>query len=200
MLKKPTMSQRLLVCAAGLAALALAAVDASEVQTKMTPKEMIAALKPGQWVKVKGTVQNDSVIACNEMRILVGNFLDDDWSVTGVVRKIDRKNRILEILWLPIKIVEDAKFESDEDESFAGIADLQAGMSLEIGGTYLKDGTFLAGEVDDKSERLEEEPELKHEIKAEGKVEKVDAINHRFTLMGMVFQITASTRSRSMIK
>jgi predicted RNA-binding protein len=200
MLKKLTMNGRIYVFAAGIVALVLVAVGEGEVQTKMTSKEMIAALKPGQWVKVKGTVQSDSVIACNEMRILIGDFLDDDWSVTGAVRKIDQENRKIEILRLPIKINEDAKFESDEDESFAGIADLKAGMFLEIGGTYLKDGIFLAGEVDDKSERLEEEPELKHEIRAEGKVEKVDAANHRFTLMGMAFQITAETKSRSVIK
>lgn len=200
MLNKLKMNGRIHVFAAGIVALALAAVDAGEVQTKMTPNEMVAALKPGQWVKVKGTVRSDSAITCNEMRILIGNFLDDDWSIIGVVRKIDQENRKLEILRLPIKIDEDAKFESDEDKNFAGIADLKVGMFLEIGGTYLKDGTFLAGEIDDKSERLEEEPELKHEIRAEGKVERVDAANHRFILMGMAFQVTASTSSRSVIK
>ncbi|MCI0695845.1 DUF5666 domain-containing protein [candidate division KSB1 bacterium] len=202
MLSKLKMNGRIHVFAAGLVASALVAVGAGEVQTKMTPKEMIAALKPGQWVKVKGTALSDSLITCNEMRILIGDFLDDDWSVTGVVRKVDQENRKLEIWRLPIKINEDAKFESDEDEdkNFAGIADLKVGMFLEIGGTYLKDGIFLAGEIDDKSERLEEEPELKHAIRAEGKVEKVDAANHRFTLMGMAFQVTASTSSRSVIK
>jgi hypothetical protein len=200
MLNELKMNGRIHVFAAGVVALALVAVGEGEVQTNITPKEMIAALKPGQWVKVKGTVQNDSAITCNEMRILIGDFLDDDWSVTGAVGKIDWESRKLEILRLPIKINEDAKFESDEDKNFAGIADLKVGMFLEISGTYMKDGIFLAGEVDDKSERLEEEPELKHEIRAEGKVEKVDTANHRFTLMGMAFQITAGTKSRSVIK
>ncbi len=200
MLNELKMNGPIHVFAAGVVALALAAVGAGEVQTKLTPKEMIAALKPGQWVKVKGTVQNDSLITCNEIRILIGDFLDDDWSVTGAVRKIDRENRQLEILRLPIKINEDAKFESDEDKNFAGIADLKVGMFLEVGGTYLKDGTFMSGEIDDKSERLEEKPELENEIRAEGKVEKVDAVNHRFILMGMKFKIDKTTRSRSVIK
>jgi Domain of unknown function (DUF5666) len=201
MLKKLTLNNaRIHAFAAGVIALALVAVESGEVQTKMTPKEMIAALKPGQWVKVKGTMQNDYVITCNEMRLLIGDFLDDDWSLRGIVQKLDQENRKLEILHLSIKIDEDASFEGDEDESFAGVADLKVGMLLEVGGTYLKDGTFLAAEVDDKSERLDEAPELKHEIMAEGKVEKVDAANNRFTLMGMTFQVIASTSSRSVIK
>ncbi|MGH7596223.1 MAG: DUF5666 domain-containing protein [bacterium] len=185
---------------AGLIALPLLAAGSDRGQTRITPDEIIAALKPGQWVKVKGIVQNDSSIACNEIRILIGDFLDDDWSITGVVREIDQQNHGLKILRLPVKIDEGAKFESDDDKKFAGVADLKTGMFLEIGGTYLKDGIFMAGEVDDKSDKLEEEPELKYEIKAEGKVEKVDAVNHRFSFMGMTFQVTASTRSRSVIK
>jgi hypothetical protein len=170
------------------------------MQTKLTPKEMIAALKPGQWVKVDGTVRNDSSIMCDEIKILIGDFLDDDWSLRGIVQKLDKGSRKLEILRLSIKIDEDARFEGDEDTGFAGIADLKVGMFLEVGGTYLKDGTFLAVEVDDKSERLEEDSELKNAIKAEGKVEKVDAANYSFTLMGAKFQVTESTKSRSVIK
>ena len=105
----------------------------------MTLDEVFSALKPGQWVKVDGTAESDSLIMCNEMKILIGDFLDDDWSLTGVVRKIDKENRELEILRLPIKIDDDADFESDEDRGFAGIADLKVGMFLEVGGTYLKD-------------------------------------------------------------
>jgi hypothetical protein len=200
MLNKMKMNGRIYVSVAGFVVLALIAADTGETQTKLTPKEMIAALKPGQWVKVKGTAQADSAMVCNEIKILIGDFLDDDWSITGVVRKIDQENRKLEILRLPVRINDDAKFESDEDKNFAGIADLKLGMFVEIGGTYMKDGIFWAGEVDDKSERLEEDPELKHEIRAEGKVEKVDAASHRFILMGMAFQVTASTSSRSVIK
>jgi hypothetical protein len=199
-LKKLTMNARIHVFAAGLVALALVAVDAGEVQTKMTPKEIVAALKPGQWVKVDGTVRSDSSIMCDEIKILIGDFLDDDWSLKGIVQKLDQENRKLEILRLSIKIDEDARFESDEDKGFAGIADLKVGMFLEVGGTYLKDGTFLAVEIDDKSERLEENPELKNVIQAEGKVEKIDAANHSFALMGAKFQVTASTKSRSVIK
>ncbi|MGH7456569.1 MAG: DUF5666 domain-containing protein [bacterium] len=184
----------------GLVALALVAVGSGRDQTRMTPDEIVAALKPGQWVKVDGTTQSDSSIICKELRILIGDFLDDDWSITAVVRKIDAENRQIQIWRLPIKIAEDAEFESDEGSGFAGIADLQVGMFLEVGGTYLKDGTFISGEIDDKSEKLEEKPELENEVRAEGKVEKVDAVNHRFTLMGMTFKITEKTRSRSVIK
>jgi predicted RNA-binding protein len=180
---------------AGLVALALVAVGSVRAQKRMTPDEMIAALKPGQWLKVEGITQGDSSVICEEIQLLIGDFLDDEWSVVGVVQKIDKENRIIEILRLPIKIDEDAEFEH-KGKGFKGIADLKVGMFLEVGGTYLKNGTFLASEVEDKSAKQEKE----NEIRVEGKVEKVDAAKHKFTLMGIAFQITDKARGRSAIK
>jgi hypothetical protein len=168
-------------------------------QKRMTPDEIVAALKPGQWVKVAGTPQSDSSIICEEIKILIGDFLDDDWSLRGVVQEIDLENRQLEILGLPIKIAEDAEFEGKNGDD-AGIADLKAGMLLEVNGTYLKNGFFLSNEIEDKSAKLKKAPALVNDIKAEGKVEQVEAANHRFTLMGITFQITEKTRSRSVIE
>jgi hypothetical protein len=189
------------ICAfAGSVVLVLLAVGSVRAQKKMAPDEMIAAIKPGQWVKVEGTSIGDSSVMCEEVQLLIGNFLDDDWSIIGLVRTIDQENRKLEILRLPIKVDDDAEFEHKGKDHGFDMADLKTGMFLEIGGTYLKDGTFLANEVEDKSTRLAKGPELKKEIKVEGEVEKVDPVKHRFILMGITFQITEGTRNRSVIQ
>jgi hypothetical protein len=180
---------------AGLVALALVQVGSVRAQKRMTPEEMLSALKPGQWVKVEGTAQGDSSVICEEVHILVGSFLDDEWSIIGVVRAVEQENRKLEILRLPIRIDEDAEFERKNKDHGFGIADLKVGMFLEVGGTYLKDGTLLANEVEDKSAKQEKE----YEIRAEGRWRKsmLPITNLPY---GIAFQITDKARGRSAFK
>jgi hypothetical protein len=165
----------------------------------MTPAEIMAALKPGQWVKVEGVVQKDFSVLSTQLQFMTGDFLDDDWSLTGVVRKVDPEKQEMEILRLPVKAQKDTEYENDAG-TFKSFAQVKTGMFLEIEGTYLKDGTFLAKELEDESEKLAEDSSLENSVEAEGKVEKVDVSGKTLTLMGITFQISDKTKSRSVIK
>jgi hypothetical protein len=105
----------------------------------------------------------------------------------------------MEILHLPIKLQKDAEFQNDAG-TFKSFAGLKVGMLVELEGTYLKDGTFLAKEVEDESAKLAGKPGLKDEIQATGKVEKVNAAKRTVTLMGITFQLTDKTKGKSAIK
>ncbi len=189
------------VIAALLAAFLLATAAPGWAQAKMwmTPAEVMAALKPGQWLKVEGTLQKDFSVLSTQLQFMTGDFLDDDWSLTGIVRKVDPEKQEMEVLQLPVKIQKDTEFEDDAG-TFKSFAQVKSGMFLEIEGTYLKNGTFLAKELEDESPKLEEDSSLANTIEAEGKVEKIDVDKKTLTLMGITFQISDRTKSRSVIK
>jgi hypothetical protein len=184
-----------------LAIALLAAVSPSQAQTKTTMSltETLNILKPGQWVQLEGAIQKDFSVLCAEVQILTGDFLDDDWALAAVIQSLDKMQREAKILRLPIKFQKDTEFENDAG-TFRSFADLKVGMLVELEGTYLKDGTFLAKEVEDESAKLAEKPRLKNEIQAEGKIEKVDVAKRVITLMGIPFQLTERTRCKSAIK
>ncbi len=193
---------RTFVVAALLTVLFVSTATSSLAQTNkmvMTPAEILGALKPGQWVKLEGTVQKDLSVLCTKIKFLTGDFLDDDWSLTGTVRKANPEKQELAIFHMPIKIQKDAEFQSD-DGTFKSFAQVKVGMFLQVEGTYLKDGTFLAKELEDKSAKLAKDSGLENNIEAEGKVERVDAAKSAVTLMGMTFRINEKTKSRSVIK
>jgi hypothetical protein len=73
-------------------------------------------------------------------------------------------------------------------------------MFLEVDGTYLKDDTFLAVEIEDVSAELAADPSLDNQVEVDGKVEKVDVSNRTVTLMGITFHIVDKTRLKSAIK
>jgi hypothetical protein len=176
----------------------LAAATPGSAQSKMwmTPAEIMAALKPGQWVKMEGSVQKDLSVQCKELKILTGDFLDDEWSISMIVKNIDPEKQQVEIMRMPVKIKPDAEYQA----GLKGFSDLKVGMYLDVDGTYLKDGTFLAKQVEDESIKLVEKPETANEVDIKGKVEKIDAANNTFTIMGITVRITDKTKSRSVIK
>ncbi len=176
----------------------LAAATPGSAQSKvwMTPAEITAALKPGQWVKLEGSVQKDFSVQCKELKILTGDFLDDEWSISMIVKKIDPDKQQVEIMHLPIKIKQDAEYQG----ALKSFSDVKVGMYLDVNGTYLKDGTFLAKQVEDESFKLVEKPETASEIDIKGKIEKLDKANNSITIMGTTVRITEKTKSRSVIK
>ncbi|MGH7494299.1 MAG: DUF5666 domain-containing protein [bacterium] len=187
------------VVAAALTAVSLLAMTApgrAQAKMWMTPAEVLAALKPGQWVKMEGTLQKDFSVWCTEVKILTGDFLDDEWSICTLVKKIDSEKQQVEIMQLPVSVQKDAEYQG-ELKSFA---DVKVGMLLDVDGTYLKDGTFLANQVEDESSELEEKPEKANEVDVKGKVDKIDAAESTVTIMGITFRITEKTKSRSVIK
>src|SRR5438093_9560923 len=117
---------------------------AAEHRSKVMPSqsEFLMELKPGQWMRVKGQVQRDLSVLCTEAKIMSGDFLDDDWSVTGVVRGIDPNKQEIAIHRYAVRLKDRAEFES-ADESFKEFGDVKPGMFVQVEGTYLKDGTFL---------------------------------------------------------
>ncbi len=175
-----------------------AAATPGSAQSKawMTPDEIMAAVKPGQWVKLEGGVQKDLSVQCKELKILTGDFLDDEWSISMIVKKVDPEKQQVEIMRMPVKIKQDAEYQA----GLKSFSDIKAGMYLDVDGTYLKDGTFLAKQVEDESIKLVEKPETANEVDIKGKVEKVDPASNSLTIMGIAVRITDTTKSRSVIK
>jgi hypothetical protein len=190
-----------------LIGLAFAAVSPSRAQSRkpfMRTDEILATIKPGQWAKLEGVVQKDFTALCKQVEILTGDFLDDEWEITAVVQQIDKEKKEFTLLRLPVKLHKDAEFEmagkSDGKREFKSFDDLQVGMLVELEGTYLKDGTFLAKEIDDETSKVEREPELKGEVELMGRVDKVDVKQQTITVMGITFMLTEKTKGKSVIK
>ena len=195
------MKFRQMFCQAAFAAFLLAAIPPgqAQVKTKINPDQMLPTLKVGQWFKMEGVVQKDATVLCTDVKILTGDFLDDDWGISAVVRNINREKQTFEIVNLPVKTQTDTEYENDEG-TFSRFTDLRPGMLLDVEGTFLKDGTFLATEVEDESAKLKEEPDLKNEIEAVGKAEKIDVAKRTITVMGIVFRISDQTEFKSAVK
>ena len=176
----------------------LTAATPGSAQSKiwMTPAEILATVKPGQWVKIEGNVQKDFSVQCKELKILTGDFLDDEWSICMTVKKVDAEKQQVQIMHLPVKIKEDATYQA----GLTVFSDVKVGMYLDVDGTYLKDGTFLAKQVEDESIKLAENPDIANEIDIKGKIGKIDAANNTLTIMGITVRIVDQTKSRSVIK
>jgi hypothetical protein len=183
------------------AALLLVAVHASVAQMKgkMTTADILAALKPGQWVELEGNVQQDFSVLCTEIKLLTGDLLDDDWKLTGIIRSVNKEKQAIEILRLPIKIQPETEFD-DDDGKMKSFTDVKTNMLVQVEGTYLKDGTLLAKEIDNESAKLTKKPQAKDKMKARGKVEEIDPTKRTITLMGITFQFTDGTQGMSAIR
>lgn len=174
-------------------ALFLCAGAESFAQTK-TAADLFSTLKPGQWIKIEGASQKDMTVIAKEVKLLTGDFQDDDCEIEAPVRAIiDKDKKQFQLLTIPVMMEADAKYESD-DGSFTRFDQLKPGMYVEIEGAYLKDGSFLADEI---------QPESAAEaagVVLVAKAEKVDAAKRTITLMGVTFQISDKTKVKSVIK
>jgi predicted RNA-binding protein len=184
-----------------LLALLLVAVrhGGAQVKGRMTTVDILAALKPGQWVELEGTARPDLSVLCTEIKLLTGDLLDDDWKITGIIRRIDKEKHEIEIGRLPIKVQSQTEFDDDYGK-FKSFADMKTNMLIQVEGTYLKDGTFLANEIENDSAKLLEKPERKDRLEVRGRVENIDPTSRTITLMGMSFQLTDRTKGKSAIK
>ncbi len=175
-------------------------VDAQGKRPKMRTAEILAILKVGQWAKLEGVVQKNFSVICKQVEILTGDFTDDDWQMTAPVRKINKDEKQFTLLRLPITTQEDTEFQENDDGTFGSFADLKEGLLVEVEGSYLKDGTFLALEVEDESLKLEKAPDLIGEVELTGKVEHIESGKQTITVMGITFQLTQKTKGKSVIK
>ncbi len=196
------MKSCLYVFTALLAALLLITTSSARAQNRaqMSAVEILAAMKPGQWMHLEGVIQKGFSVMCTEARILTGDIPENKWSITTVARNTNPAKKELKLLRLLVKTQMETEFESKTNPTFKSFADLKPGMFLEIDGTYLKDYTFLAVEIEDISTELTADPTLENQVEVDGKVEKVDVSNRTVTLMGITFHIIDKTRLKSAIK
>lgn len=184
-----------------LLSLALALVFASFAfaqSTSLSKVDLFKTLKPGQWIQIEGVPQRDMSVQATEVKVLTGDFQEDDWEIFGAVRNVNRGTKDFEILSVKIKTGDDTDFQvKDKNRKFTKFEDLQAGMLVEIEGSFLKDGTFMAEEVQDETAKKAEEA---NSVTFVGKTEKVDAVRRTITLMGVTFIVNDQTRVRSAIK
>lgn len=184
-----------------LLSLALVLVFASFAfaqSTALSKVDLFKTLKPGQWIQIEGIPQRDMSVLTTEAKILTGDFEDDDWEISGMVRSVSRVAREFEIFTLSIKVTEETEYGTkDKTRPFVKFDDLKADMFVQVDGTFMKDGSFLAEEVKDKTSKKKDEADT---ITLIGKVERSDATRRTITLMGVTFIVNDQTRVRSAIK
>ena len=192
---------RVSVLAGILAASTLVLPTAARCQSaKMeTAADHLATVKVGHWIQLEATVQQDSSARCTEIRLLTGDFLDDDWSLRGILQAIAPGRREFTIGGIRVQVTETTIFESPK-RTLRGFSDLRLGMLVEVEGTYSKDLRILAAEVDDESDEIARRPWSKDQIRIVGKVERVDARKRLLSAMGREFRVSDKTRLRSVIR
>jgi len=163
---------------------------------KWTPAEILANAKPGQWVELDGIVQPDLSVLASEIEFLTGDFMDDDWELTAKVQAVTPATGAFQVLTVPVKITK----ETDFDKDITGLADITPGMLIELDGTYLKEGVFLAKEIENKTARAKAKPRRDTMVEASGKIGHVDEAKRTITVMGIQFYITKQTEGKSPIK
>jgi len=163
---------------------------------KWTPADIVANAKPGQWVELEGIAQKDLSVLALEIEFLTGDFMDDDWELNGKVQAVNHPENEFQVLVVPVKVSKNTQF----DKGIKSLTDVTPGMLVELEGTYLKDGVFLAKEVEKNTERLKAQPQLDTMVEAVGKVEQVDEAKRMITVMGIQFHITEKTEGKSPIK
>ncbi|HKQ56858.1 MAG TPA: DUF5666 domain-containing protein [Candidatus Eisenbacteria bacterium] len=179
--------------------LALAVPSAGRTQsTRAAAPDPLATFKAGQWVKVVGTPQGASPTPCSELKLLTGDFLDDDWSIQGTVNAVHADRREFTIGDCRITVSDKTIYESPE-ESIKGFTSLRAGSYVDVEGTFLSSHTLMAAEVDDESDEAARQPKLRTRVEMVGKVERVDTRRRVVSVMGMEFQVTPKTQVRSVL-
>lgn len=180
------------------AAIMLVAVNSSmaQVGVQKTAADLFKSLKVGQWVELQGTPQADLLYAAKKVKLLTGDFQDDDWEIKGVVKGINAAQKQFTVLRIPVTVTTESVYESP-DGTFTAFNDLAVGMLVECEGTYLKDGKFSAEEVQRETDF---KPAELNELQVVGKVEKLDPVKRTVTVMNSTFRIVDATKIQSAVK
>jgi len=131
-----------------------------------------------------------------EIEFLTGDFMDDDWELTAKVQAVTPAKNEFQVLSVPVKVVKDTEF----GYGITSLAEVTPGMLIELDGTYLTDGVFLAKEIENRTKKLEAKPQLDTMIEAAGKIGRIDEAKQIITVMGIQFHITEKTEGKSLIK
>ncbi len=182
-----------------LAMLLMAPATASAKSPRQSRKvDVLTTLRTGQWIRIEGVLLKDRTVQCREIKTLTGDFLDDDWSITGQIDEIDASTRRLTIGRMAIQVAEDATIEGEKGR-IVGLAEIRRGMIVEVDGTYLKSGIFLAMDVDDESDEITY-PAGEQHLRIVARVESTDPGRRRLHAMGTVFVLTDATQMKSVIR
>ena len=193
-MRTPTHAIRVL-----LLAMALITSTAAHAKSARNARkaDVLATLKTGQWIRIEGVLLKDRTLQCTEIKILTGDFLDDDWALTGQIDDVDVRNRRISIGPISVHVAEDAAIEGlNGHGSFASI---RRDMIVEVDGTYLKDRTFLAMDVDDESDEISFRSG-EQRLRVVAKVEAADPGRRRLHAMGLVFILSDETQMKSVIR
>ncbi len=183
-----------------LPAMTVNVATAQMTRIKRAPEKVLAALKPGLTVKISGTIQKDFSALCLDIKTLPADlFKEDDWEITAPARKIDSEKREFALMLVPIKLQPTTKFK-DKSGVFKSFDDLKTDMLVEAGGTYLKDGTFLATKIENVSSETILKPEKQNEVQVKGKIEKIDAVRRTVHVAGVTFSIVNETEFKTALK
>jgi len=159
----------------------------------------LARVRVGDWIQLEGTVQEDLSVLCSDVKILTGDFLDDDWSVQGAVRSIDAGKREFLIGGVRVCVTDDTAYDSPRGR-LRGFSDLRLGMLVDIEGTYQASGRFLAAEVDDETDELSLQSPSRLPLEVVGRVEQVDLRRRTIVSLGTTFRLLDKTSVRSVIE
>lgn len=161
--------------------------------------EKFADIKVGRWIQLEGVPQKDQTLWCAEVKVLTGDFLDDDWRIRGVVQSVDPRAHKFTIARFLVQPKNDVDYD-DKSGAIKSFDDLKIGQLVEVEGTYMKGGTFLAKEIENQFDKLTRKPGIERKIRVAGKVEKVDAAKRSITMMSATFLVTERTQFKSVLK
>jgi hypothetical protein len=168
----------------------------AQTKNKWTPADIFARARTASWVELEGVLLSDSSVQAVEIKFLTGDFMDDDWELKAPAGSSSPAEGEFRVLMMPVRVTEKTDFE----KGIKSIEDIKPGMLLELEGTYLRDGIFLAKEIENITERLPAKPQSETKIEAIGKIASVDESKQIITVMGISFHITERTEGKSPIR
>jgi uncharacterized protein DUF5666 len=164
-----------------------------------TGADALARVRVGDWIQLEGTVQADLSVLCSEVKLLTGDFLDDDWSVQGAIRSVDAGKHEFVIAGVRVHVTNNTVYESPRGR-LKGFSDLRPGMPVDVEGTYQPSGRFLAAEVDDETDELSLQIPSRQPFEVVARVEQVDVRRRTIVSLGTMFRLTDKTSVRSVIE
>lgn len=163
---------------------------------KWTQAEILANVKVGQWIEIDGAIQPDQSVTAVEIEFRAGDFLDDDWRLLATVKSVSPEQGEFKVFSVPVRVTKETEF----DEGIASLDDIKPEMLVKLEGSYLKEGVFLAKEVDNRAKKLRAEPQFDKMLEVVGKIAQIDEAKRVITVMGIDFHITIETEGKSLIK
>ena len=177
------------------AALLLSASAAAKPNHERDP---MASLKVGQWIQLRGELSRERPGVCMEVEPLAGDFVDDDWDLTGRIVSVDRVKHTFTIFNVVVQVAPNTHYEGPKN-SLTNFAGIHPGMIVEADGTFTRDG-FYAKEVDDETDELGRREDKERRVQMTARVERLDIARRRITVMGMTFVWNEKTQFKSMIR